>query len=427
MNEGQGKFPIFTPALPRFMLLENIRQALGSIRSNLLRTALTMLIIAFGITAMVGVLTSIDGIKYWMRSSFSTLGANTFIMQSEVSPLRIGGRRDRVVYRPISYHEANTFKQQVEGQFMVNIRGNFSSTANARYRGHTTENNVIVRGTDENFLQVESFTLASGRAITASDVLENRKVCVIGHKIRNELFPGGQDPLGLTVNLGHHQYTVVGVMEEKGTSFGSPGDRIVAIPVTTGLNIYGGNDHEVSVQVFVPRTEMMPIAIANAEAEFRVIRRVPVGEGSNFGVVVSDSFVSTLMENLALLTVSATVISLITLFGASIGLMNIMLVSVTERTREIGVRKSLGATKRQVQMQFLTEAITITQLGGLLGILLGVGIGSLVGLAIGAPFFIPWEWVGLGIAVCLVVGVLAGWYPARKASKLDPIDALRYE
>jgi putative ABC transport system permease protein len=409
------------------MLLENIRQAFGSIRSNLLRTALTMLIIAFGITAMVGVLTSIDGIKYWMRSSFSTLGANTFIIQSEVSPLRIGGRRERVVFRPISFHEAQAFKAQAEGDYLVNIRGSFSNTANARHRGRTTENNVIVRGTDENFLQVEAFALASGRAITAADVLENRKVCVIGHKIRNELFPNGQDPLGLTLNLGHHQYTVVGVMQEKGTAFGSPGDRIVAIPVSTGLNIYGGSDHELSIQVFVPRTEMMPIAIANAEAAFRITRRVPVGQPSNFGIVVSDSFVSTLMENLALLTVSATVISLITLFGASIGLMNIMLVSVTERTREIGVRKSLGATQRQVQWQFLTEAVTITQLGGLLGILLGVGIGSLVGVGIGAPFFIPWDWVVLGVCVCLVVGVVAGWYPARKAARLDPIEALRYE
>jgi putative ABC transport system permease protein len=408
------------------MLRQNIRQALGSIRANRLRSVLTALIIAFGITAIVGVLTSIDSIQYWMRSSFSTLGANTFILDSEITPIRIGGRRERTVYRPISYAEALRFRNEFSSHYLVSLRGEYAQTATGRSGGRTTEANLQVRGTDQHFLTVESFTLAAGRTLTEDDVLQLRRVCVIGHKVRTELFPN-QDPIGQGVFIGRHKFEVVGVLEEKGTAFGSPGDRLVAIPVTTGMNIYGGNEHQMSVTVFVPRTEEMQLAMAAAEAQFRSIRNVAVGDKSNFGIVVSDSFVATLMENLALLTVSATVIALITLFGASIGLMNIMLVSVTERTREIGVRKSLGATNRQIQQQFLTEAIVLTQFGGLMGVLFGVLVGNAVGAALGAPFFIPWGWVFLGFAVCFVVGIVSGWYPARKAARQDPIVALRYE
>jgi putative ABC transport system permease protein len=220
---------------------------------------------------------------------------------------------------------------------------------------------------------------------------------------------------------------VVGVLQEKGTAFGSPGDKVVLIPVTTGLGIYGGNEHQLNIVVYVERTEQILNAMTTAEGEFRVIRQVPIGEKSNFGLVVADSFVNNLMESLSILTISATIIALITLLGAGIGLMNIMLVSVTERTREIGVRKSLGATKRNIQLQFLTEAITITQMGGLLGITFGVLVGNAVGLLLDAPFMVPWGWVIMGVAICFVIGVVSGWYPARKASQLDPIESLRYE
>jgi putative ABC transport system permease protein len=222
------------------MLRQNIRQALSSIRANRLRSVLTALIIAFGITAIVGVLTSIDSIQYWMRSSFSTLGANTFMINSEISPLKIGGRRERTVYRPISYAEALQFRAQFGQQNLVSLRGEYAQAATGRSGGRTTEANLQVRGTDQHFLTVESFKLELGRPISEDDVQQQRRVCLIGHKVRTELFPS-MNPLGRGLFIGHQKFEVIGVLEEKGTAFGSPGDRLVTIPVTTGMSIYGGN------------------------------------------------------------------------------------------------------------------------------------------------------------------------------------------
>ena len=410
------------------MFLENIRQAFASVRSNGLRSVLTMMIIAFGIMSMVGILTSIDGIKFWLRTSFSTLGANTFVIQNSPSNLRIGGKRDRTVYPPITYDQARNFKArfQEDNLGIVNIRATGSGMGVAQYQTNKTNNNIRILGTDENFLVVESYKIEAGRTINPSDVENNRKVTVIGYELKNKLFPYSS-PIDKYITLNKQQYQVIGLLQEKGTAMGSPGDKVAYIPVTTMNKDFPDNNRSFSVNVYVQEAKGILAAAEVAWSLFRITRKLRTTDNTNFSVVLSDSFVNDLMENLKILTLSSTIISIITLFGASIGLMNIMLVSVTERTMEIGVRKSMGATSKHILSQFLTEAITICQLGGMLGILFGIGMGFAVSKWLDAGFVIPWVWIIVGMIVCFIVGIASGLYPARRAANLNPIDSLRYE
>lgn len=408
---------------------ENIAEALRALRGNRTRATLTILIIAFGIMSMVGVLTSIDGVKYWLRSSFSTLGANTFIIQQAATNVRIGGaRRQQQDFPPIEYREALRLKNEMQERLgaAANLRASGSFASVAAFGTARTNNNIRVTGTDENFLRAEAYDLAEGRSLTADDVAHRRNVAVIGHELKVKLFPD-QSPIDRYVRVDRNRYRVVGLLAERGTSFGSAGDKVCMIPVTTLQNDYPSSDRSYELNVYVDDAARIGKAADLAAGLFRIIRGLKPEEPDNFAVVLSDSFVNDLMNNLQILTLSATLITLITLFGASIGLMNIMLVSVTERTMEIGLRKAMGATRRQILAQFLTEAVVICQLGGLLGIALGLGAGNLVGLLLDVELMVPWAWVLGGLVVCFVVGIAAGLYPARRAAALDPIDALRYE
>jgi len=405
---------------------QNIRQALGSIRSNKLRAGLTICIIAFGIQSIVGVLTSIDGIKYWMMDSFSTLGANTFKIQANPSALRIGGPRPEARNDNITFRQAMEFRERMGDLAVVNIAITANFVAQARYENQTTNNNIRLEGSDENFVLAESYQIEEGRSITPDDIKNASPVVVIGQEVRKKCFPA-TNPIGKVLYVDRQAYTVVGVLKEKGTSFGSPGDKVCKVPITRLMQDVAMDNPAYTINVYVEQPEYMEQEIDQATGVFRLVRRLKPYEENDFGIVKSDSFINSLMENISLLTLSATAIAIITLFGASISLMNIMLVSVTERTREIGLRKAIGATRSQILMQFLTEAITICQLGGLLGIALGVGIGLLISSLLGVAFVTPWLWIGMGIAICFVVGLASGIYPARKAASLDPIEALRYE
>jgi putative ABC transport system permease protein len=410
------------------MFWENIRQALEAIRSNILRASITILIIAFGIMAIVGVLTSIDSIKYWLASSFTTLGANTFKIQNRQGNFKIGGSRaKRIQYPEITFQQATEMKKRLQAfHIPANVQAVANQMGKVKYLQYVTNNNITIKGTDENFLLVEGYKIAKGRSITQEDVEYGRNVVVIGAEVEEKIFPGIY-ALDKIITLDKRPYKVIGVLEKRGTSFGGGGDKVAIIPITSMRKSFIDNKRSYTINAYVENPQELDYYIQVATGIFRLIRKLKPIDDNNFVAVKSDSFVESLMENLALLTLSATAIAIITLFGASIGLMNIMLVSVTERTKEIGLRKALGATKNHILFQFLVEAIVICQLGGLLGTILGISIGNLIGSFLGNEFIIPWNWVILSVVICFVVGVISGIYPARKAAQLDPIEALRYE
>ncbi|MFN7709022.1 MAG: ABC transporter permease [Sphingobacteriia bacterium] len=404
-------------------LLFNLHEALAALRRQRLRAGLTLLIIGFGVMAIVGVLTSIDSVKYYLMSSFSTLGANTFRVQNREGRIRMRGRGQQADFPAITYREARAFQQRMQGVAVVSLSYPTAMPVRVRYRQHTTNPNVFVQGADPAFLQVQTYQLALGRFITPEDLAEHRAVAVLGWAVYQRLFGTGSGGLGQAVQVGSHQYRVVGVFAEKGSGFGSQGDKVAVIPLSTALAHYPGQSTEVSV--YVPSAPQLAAVAEAARGHMRRVRRLHPTREDNFAIVKSDAFIDSLLRNLRILTWSATAIAVITLLGAGVGLMNIMLVSVSDRTMEIGLRKSLGATRAAIRQQFLTEAVVICQLGGLVGIGLGLGMAALVGMAMGTAFVLPWGWILLSIGLCLLVGILSGYYPARRAARLDPIEALR--
>lgn len=404
---------------------ENIRIALQSVSSHLLRTILTVSIIAFGIMALVGILTSIDAVKNFFEENFMRMGANTFTIRNR--SLQSEQRRGSSDYKAISWAEAKQFKEQFTFPSVVSVSVQVSWNATAVYRSRKTNPNLRVTGIDENYLLTSGEELAVGRSFTPDEVLSGGYVCILGYEVAQNLFPGINDPTGEMITLGPGRYIVAGVLKKSGSSFGFSGDRNVYIPINNARQRYSLNDKSFSINVLVGKATSLDAAIGEATGLFRQIRKLRLGQNDNFSMVRSDSFVNMMLENTRLISLAATIIGLITLAGAAIGLMNIMLVSVTERTREIGTRKAIGANKRTIRNQFLTEAIVIGQLGGLLGIILGIAIGNLVAHLIGSRFIVPWGWMILGVILCFIVGIISGYLPANRAANLDPIEALRYE
>lgn len=410
------------------IILLNIIEALRAIRANFLRTIITILIIAFGLTALIGVLTAIDGVKFWFSSSFVRIGTNTFRIENYTTGVRSGGeqKKKRQVHLPITYEEAEEFKREFSPYAPVSISAAGSFTTTAKYKSVRTQNNLQLIGGDEAFIVTDNYTIEKGRNINPDDVKLFRNVALLGHEVVNLLF-NGENPIGKMVQLNGKAYQVIGTLAEVGSQGLVGGDKISVIPITTLSQDAPRSRRSFGLHVLSENIEDMENLTFEAVGEFRRIRGLKPAEENNFGIIKVDAIINNLMDNLRYLTWSATVIAIITLFSAAIGLMNIMLVSVTERTREIGVRKALGARKGTILLQFLTEAVVITQLGGLLGIGFGVLVGNIVSLLLGTGFVVPWDWVFFGFFLCLLVGVIAGIYPARKAAALDPIESLRYE
>jgi len=411
------------------VLIENIKIATGSIRSQWLRTMLTICIIAIGITALVSILTVVSALENTISSDFGSMGANTFRITQYDAVVQVGGRRaERTVYHPpLNYNDASQFKSSYTYPFTdVSVSYTATSRAEVKYENKKTDPEVSVVGVDEYYFSNSGLDVTSGRTFNNFDISNNSHVCVLGADFEKELLKD-INPIDKTISIRGVKFKVIGILKAKGSTFGNSEDLRVFIPMQQARAMFTTPDVNYDISVRVLKTEMLDPATEQARLTMRQVRKLQPVQENNFGVVRSDELINQILSTTSALSGSAWLIGVITIFGSSIALMNIMLVSVTERTREIGVRKALGAKRSTIAVQFFTETIVIGQLGGFLGIILGILIGSLFANLLDFAFVIPWLAIMAAVITSFVVALISGLYPAIKASKLDPIEALRYE
>ncbi|MGB4845156.1 MAG: ABC transporter permease [Ferruginibacter sp.] len=414
-----------------------------NISGNKLRTAITVAIMALGIFALILIITSIKAASNSLTTSFSTMGANSFSLRFKDRNIRIGGGRNREntktsksalrtkksnLGKIITYDEAKAFKDRYHFPAKVSLAlmGPRNIVCNTDRK--KTNPDVTVLGGDENYLELNGYNIEYGRNFTETEVESGRSICMLGSAVAKKLFP--ENPakaIDKVVSVDHTPYRVVAVLEDKGSSAFFNTSKIIVTSYNNIRRLYSTQNASFNVGVMVPDLKMMDVAIGEAKGTFRPIRKLNVKDEANFYVDKSDSIAEALLTNLGFLEKGTIGIAFITLIGAAIGLMNIMLVAVNERTKEIGLIKALGGTKEDIRAQFLYESILISLLGAVVGILSGILLGNVVAILLKTGFVVPWAWVIAGIFVCSFVGLAAGLYPAYKASNLDPIVALRYE
>ncbi|HYK46607.1 MAG TPA: ABC transporter permease [Parafilimonas sp.] len=419
-------------------LKDSFDLAFRTVRSNKLRTGITVAIIAFGIMALIGIITAIQAMNEGLRNSFSTMGANGFtISYKERFRFDDGDRTEKVdktkkakksnLDKYIQLYEAETFKQKFDYPAAVSIALNGFGNYEIHYKDKKTNPNVRMYGGDENYLAVNGFSIETGRNLTPLDVQTGRDVCMIGSDVASKLFGQFKDiAVDKFITIGSKPYRVIAVLKSKGSSALLRADNVV---ITSYNNVRrtGFGSNSFTIGVLANDISQLDGAVNEATATFRTVRKLLPSDEDNFVIEKSDKLAETFIGLLGSIQAAAGAIGLITLIGAAIGLMNIMLVAVNERTREVGLIKALGGKRRNIRRQFLFESIIISLLGALFGIILGVLIGNVFAMLLNAGFAVPWAWVIGGIIICSGVGLLAGLWPAIKASRLNPITALRYE
>jgi len=407
---------------------ENIRIAFGSIKTQLLRTILTVLIIAIGITALVGILTVVSALENTISTDFASMGANTFNINQYENKVRNRGGNEREVINPIiSYPEAVAFKNKYKYPFTeTSLSFTATSTAEVKYLGEKTDPEITIVGVDEHFITNSGLETSLGRSFNQFDVENNTYSCIVGSDFEKGLLKD-INPIDKIISIRGARFKVIGVLKEKGSTFGNSQDLRVLIPIQVARSLFTAPNINYTISVMVSKKEVLDQAIYNATSTMRRVRKLSPVRDNNFGVVRSDDLINRILGITQYLGWAAWIISIITILGSSIALMNIMIVSVTERTREIGVRKALGAKRSTVAFQFFIETLLIGQIGGLVGIVLGILLGFAIAAAMSFVFVIPWMAIFAAFATSFCVALVSGLYPAIKASKLDPIEALRYE
>jgi putative ABC transport system permease protein len=429
----------YSPYLYGIMTVwDSIQLAFNTVRSNRLRTGITVTIIAFGIMALIGIITAIKAMEQSLKESFSSMGANAFSIRFKESTVRFGrqsstvkvrGRKEKKsnLNKYIEREDAEYFKQHYRfpAQVSIYLRGGYS--INAVYQDKETNPVAALWGGDENYLAVNGHTLQAGRNLSVQEVQAARNVCVIGSNIAQKLFGDDHEKaLEKIIKVSGEPYRVVGVLASKGTGGLMRQDDIIVTSYNKARSLSTASSSFI-IGVLVNNVADLEPAIDEAASVFRGVRKLEPIEADNFAIEKSDKFAEMFIGFLSSITGSAGAVGMITLIGAAIGLMNIMLVAVSERTREVGLVKALGGKSKHVRRQFLFESMIISLLGAFFGIILGILVGNVFSALLKTGFVIPWLWVIMGIVICSVVGLVAGIYPAYKAARLNPIVALRYE
>ena len=407
------------------VIKESFRMTIDAIRQNKLRSMLTLLGISIGVFSVIGVMTAIRTLEFSVESGLNVFGTNTFVIQKYSAIMTDHGDEKYRNRKNIDYPQYEEFKRRAKLPILVSVSEG-TSARNVKYRDKTVKRSIELIGGDEGTVRTYNTYIADGRNVTADDVHSARNVCLLGMDVVDRLFPF-EDPLSKSLQIRGLDYTVVGVTERKGEAFGRSQDNYIVIPITNFLQHFKNRWTTLAISVEAPSAEEYDRTVDETVGLLRAVRKVPPGDENNFEIVSNAEMIERFSGFTKGIKLFALSISVIALLVAGIGIMNIMLVSVTDRIKEIGVRKAIGATRRDILIQFLTEAIFLSEFGGIIGVILGIAGGNVVSILFNIPAVIPFDWAFYGLVVCSAIGIGFGIYPAWRAANLDPIESLRYD